>query len=151
MSESKSTFADVEFMSASKKEAVLRAWVRFVKGGFGSGNFSGALYNHLIQHCGFIAHYSAGGFYATYFERPEDALRFLSQFDRNRGCQSIECGGDWWLRGDYADINNAMVDSIASLLPAIYTKLNGTNLDVAVAELEIAKSKVARLSSAVGR
>jgi hypothetical protein len=53
-------FQDVRFMSAAQKTTVLRAWIRFLKSGLRCDQFTKALYDHLIQHCSFIAHYVEG-------------------------------------------------------------------------------------------
>ncbi len=45
-------------MSAAQKTTVLRAWIRFLKSGLRFDQFTKALYDHLIQHCSFIAHYA---------------------------------------------------------------------------------------------
>ncbi len=91
-------FRDSEFMSAGEKLLVQKAWVRFLKNGLRRQDFSDRLYQHLINHCGFIAHYSRAGYYATYFENGEDTTRFLSQFDKRGGeYRSVEYGGSWRL------------------------------------------------------
>lgn len=110
---------DTQFMSATEKESTLKAWERFLKNGCQEGQFTKALYHHLIQHCMFIAHYDRGGFYGTYFTNGGDTAHFLTQFDRSKGCESVEYGMDIWLRGDYADINNAMVDVAAKYIPVL--------------------------------
>jgi len=111
-------FRDSEFLSAREKWLVLRHWVRFLKHGLRFADFTRRLYEHLHLHCSFIAHYDRAGFYATYFERGEDAMRFLSQFDQRGEGRSVEYGGTWWLSGEYADLNQAMVvsSSINALL-----------------------------------
>ncbi len=58
---------DSAFMDAEQKRKVLTQWERFVKGGFSFRLFTDNLYQHLILHCGFIAHYNCSGFYATYW------------------------------------------------------------------------------------
>jgi hypothetical protein len=58
---------DSEFMDAEQKRKVLTQWDRFVKGGFSFHLFTDNLYQHLILHCGFIAHYNRSGFYSTYW------------------------------------------------------------------------------------
>jgi len=116
---------DVQFMTAKEKETVLRQWKTFLKHGCKLDHFKKALYNHLIQHASFIAHYNRLGFYDTYFVRPQDKRKFFSQFDRRRGCVSVEMGGHYWLyHPDYSDINNAMVDAAEPWLDAIYSESN---------------------------
>ena len=142
-------FKDVQFMSAGEKRNVLRAWNRFISNGFKIADFTQALYSHLIQHSNFITHYDRGQFHETYFDRPEDTLRFLDQFDRAKRCQSVENGDSWWLnKEDYADINNAMVDALAGKLPTIRQSLSGEELADARIELEAAQAKVNRLVAA---
>ena len=82
-------FSDAEFMSAREKELVLKAWVGFLRNGLRWEGFTRRLYEHLHLHCQFIAHYNRAGFYQTYFERGEDTVRFLSQFDRRGECRSV--------------------------------------------------------------
>ena len=96
-----------------------KAWVRFLKHGLRFPDFTKRLYEHLIQHCSFIAHYDRGGFYRTYFESGEDTVRFLSQFDRRGECRSVEYGGGWWLQGKYADLNEALVEAAAPYIPSL--------------------------------
>lgn len=112
-------FTDTKFMSAQEKRQVLRAWERFLKNGCRREDFTKALYEHLIQHCSFIAHYDLNGFYQTYFLEGDDTAHFLTQFDLSKGCLSVEYGGGWWLNGDYADLNHAMVDVAAKYITAL--------------------------------
>jgi hypothetical protein len=104
-------FADERFMSASEKLKVLRAWTRFLESGCKWSNFTKALYNHLIQHCSFIAHYNRQGFYSVYFERPTSGtFLFLDQFDPEKSGRSAEYGTTHWLSAGVAgaDLNAAM-------------------------------------------
>lgn len=111
-------------MSADEKEKVLRDWQRFIKSDFSQTRFTKALYNHLIQHCSFIAHYNQSGFYGTYFEDPQHTIKFLGQFDRDYGCKSTEYGMEYWLTGeDYRDINTAMVEAFEPYKSEIYPRL----------------------------
>jgi len=112
-------FTDAKFMTAQEKRRVLQAWETFLKNGCRRESFTNALYEHLIQDCSFIAHYDQGGFYQTYFANGEDTAYFLTQFDRSKGCLSVEYGMGYWLHGDYADINNAMVDVAAKYIPVL--------------------------------
>ena len=144
-------FKDVQFMSAQEKKRVLTAWDRFIRSGFEFAQFTKALYNHLIQHCSFIAHYDRGGFWATYFQDPEDTQRFLDQFDKSKGCVSVEYGMTYWIQGGndvssgYYDINTAMVDVLAPVLPQIRRSLRTGELRNAQAELEASQQRVERL------
>jgi hypothetical protein len=125
------TFTDSKFMSAEEKAKVLRAWERFLKGGCQKEQFSKALYHHLMQHCGFIAHYDLNGFYGTYFEHGDDTVRFLSQFDiRNAELsqpggeivlmpQNVEYGSRQWYTADYDDVNKAMIQVGVKYIPRL--------------------------------
>ena len=64
-------FRDVQFMSAAQKATILRAWVRFLKSGLQFEQFTKALYNHLIQHCSFIAHYVEGAIMLSAADLPK--------------------------------------------------------------------------------
>ena len=142
------SFRDAPFMTTNEKRQVLRAWIRFVRSGFAFEQFTKALYNHLIQHCSFIAHYNRGGFYATYFQDPTDTTRFLDQFDRSSDCVSVEYGTGWWLGDDgddYYDINNAMVDAIEELLPGLRRALQAKELEQAEGRLLSAQAHVEEL------
>jgi hypothetical protein len=112
---------DAQFMTAKEKESVLRQWIRFVKNQFKQNDFTEALYKHLSLHCSFIAHYNRAGFYATYFERPETTAKFLSQFDKDKGCKSVEYGGYYWIKyPEFDDLNSAMCDAIEPFKRAVY-------------------------------
>lgn len=101
---------DVKFMTAREKHMVLRQWNLFVKNGCQFGHFTKRLYNHLIMHCSFIAHYNRNGFWHTYFSTQEDRRRFFNQFQTGI---SHEYGSTHWLFDqDYLDINNEMCEII---------------------------------------
>ena len=119
-------FADVQYMTANDKRLVLKAWVRFLRHGLREKDFSHRLYNHLIQHCSFIAHYNKTGFYNYYFGLAYKVGYFLGQFDaRNTrpGAAvpgSTEIGGTtYWGDRDYADINRAMVLAGSPFIPTL--------------------------------
>jgi hypothetical protein len=106
-------------MSAAQKTTVLRAWVRFLKTGLRFDQFTKALYDHLIQHCSFIAHYNRAEFYNHYFEAGDSTAFFLSQFDSRGRCLSVEYGGRHWLSGDYEDVNRAMIAEGGAFIPSL--------------------------------
>lgn len=115
--------ADAPFMTAKEKTAVVKRWTTFLKYGCQLTHFTKGLYHHLTLHCSFIAHYNLHGFYETYFTEPESTEKFLAQFDRMKGCSSVEYGGTSWLTyPDYADVNNAMVDAAQPFLESLYTR-----------------------------
>ena len=115
---------DSKFMSAAEKSKVLKHWEMFLRCGLEKDKFTKALYHHLIQHCSFIAHYDIHGFYATYFERGDDTIHFLSQFDTRRGIpRSIEYGMTYWITDEeYYDINSEMCRIAWRYIPVLELK-----------------------------
>jgi hypothetical protein len=130
------TFRDSQFTSAREKQLVLKAWVRFLRQGLRFASFTDRLYQHLHLHCSFIAHYNRAGFYQTYFEGGEKVALFLSQFDRRGECRSIEYGGNWWLRGDYQDLNRAMIEEGAKHIPALMEKAQARQREADLADAQ---------------
>ena len=133
-------------MTAKEKQKVLRQWRTFLKQGLERQHFTNSLYEHLIQHCSFIAHYNINGFYHTYFTEGEDTAQFLSQFDSSKGCRSVELGMTYWLTGeDYGDINIAMVNIAARYIPALThaAQIQQKETDVTRAKALLAKHGIA--------
>ena len=131
------------FMSSADKEKVLKDWQRFIESDFDKARFTKQLYNHLIQHCSFIAHYNQQGFFGTYFEDPEHTMRFLRQFDRDSGCKSAEYGMDGWLKSeDYFDINSAMVEAIEPYKAEIYPRLRQRAREKKLAQIKALMQEV---------
>ena len=130
-------------MPAKEKEKVLKDWQCFIESDFNKAKFTKRLYNHLIQHCSFIAHYNQGGFYDTYFEDPEDTLRFIKQFDAAQGCLSVEYGMTYWLNSDdYRDINTAMVEVMEPYKAEIYPRLKQRARERKLGEIERLKREI---------
>lgn len=91
------------------------------------------LYEHLICHCGFIAHYNIHGFKDEY--SGYDFKRFIEHFDRNNKYNQPPYVNLVWLYDkDYADINGLMVDYVTSRAPMIYQELENKRNN---AELEL--------------
>ncbi len=90
-------FTDAEFMTVHEKHALLKQWQMFLKNGLKKAHFSKRIYEHLHQHCGFIAHYNIHGFYSTYFESRADTQSFFDNLFNYP-----------YVQHDYEDINNAM-------------------------------------------
>ena len=133
-------------MSVEEKEKVLEDWQRFIKSDFDKAKFTKRLYNHLIQHCSFIAHYNQAGFYGSYFEDPQHTIKFLKQFDRDCGCKSTEYGMEYWLTGeDYRDINTAMVESLEPYKADCYLRLKQKTKDIKLRQLEKLKAEIEQL------
>ena len=112
---------DSQFMPAVLKSRVLKQWDVFLRSGCVKEKFTKQLYNHLIMHCSFIAHYDINGFYATYFESGDDTVHFLSQFDNSNGIpRSVEYGMTYWLTDEeYYDINSEMVRIAGKYIPVL--------------------------------
>lgn len=126
-------FEDEPFMSARQKGQVLRAWRRFIRSGFEFGAFSQALYQHLIQHCAFIAHYDRLHFWQLYFDGAGKDLKcLLNQFGGDR--RSCEYGWKLWLDGPAADLNRAMCAEMAVVYPEFIAILAG--LDRAFGQMQ---------------
>ncbi len=122
MSREDQQFSDEKFMSATEKTTVLRAWIRFLDNGCKKNQFTKALYDHLIQHCSFIAHYDRHGFYNVYFERlTPEIFRFFDQFDPQKPGVSAEYGTTHWLSAHNtgADLNVAMREAAGSYLDGL--------------------------------
>ena len=143
---------DTEFMTAKEKELVLKQWETFLRYGCEWKHFTKRLYDHLIQHCSFIAHYNRGGFYRTYFQRGDDKANFFSQFDaRNAWAdseghileppKSFEYGMTYWAEGDYADLNLAMIEVATKYIPVLLEEAQDQQrkADIATARLLLAK------------
>jgi hypothetical protein len=129
-------FSDTEFMSGREKELVLKAWVRFLRNGLRWEDFTRRLYEHLHLHCQFIAHYNRAGFYETYFERGEDTVRFLSQFDKRGECRSVEYGMTIWQTGDYGDLARAMIEEASAYVPKLIEQAQAREREADLAEAQ---------------
>src|SRR2546426_12739802 len=129
-------FRDVQFMSARDKELVLKAWVRFLRNGSRFEDFSRRLYEHLHLHCHFIAHYDRAGFYRTYFEKGEDTVLFLSQFDKRGECRSVEYGRLSWLEGAYEDLARAMIEEASPSIPPLIEEAQARQRETDIREAQ---------------
>jgi hypothetical protein len=140
---------DSQFMTAKEKRKVLKQWRDFLESGLKAEKFTRALYEHLHQHCSFIAHYDQGGFYATYFTTGDGITRFLSQFDkRNAGSNGIppgvEYGSTWWVNDEYGDINRAMIEIATPYIPGLLQEARKTQrgADIRKAKRLLAKHEI---------
>ena len=134
---------DSKFMSAAEKSKVLKRWEMFLRSGLEKAKFTKALYEHLINHCSFIAHYDIHGFYATYFESGDDTRHFLSQFDTRRGIpRSIEYNMTYWLTDeDYCDINTEMCRIAWRYIPVLELKAKNDQRHADLAHAEVLLKK----------
>lgn len=134
---------DSKFMPVAVKSRVLKQWELFLKSRCAREKFTKPLYEHLINHCSFIAHYDIHGFYATYFENGDDTVRFLSQFDNREGMpKSVEYGMTYWLTDEeYYDINSEMVRIASKYIPVLVkqAEANQKRHDIHLASLLLAK------------
>jgi len=114
-----------------------------LRSGLEKAKFTKALYEHLINHCSFIAHYDIHGFYATYFESGDDTRHFLSQFDTRRGMpRSIEYGyPNWFMGEDYYDINTEMCRIAWRYIPALELKAKNDQRHANLAHAEVLLKK----------
>lgn len=132
-----------KFMSAEEKKAVLRGWQRLIKSDFDGNYFTKKLYDHLHLHCSFIAHFNIRGFYATYFENPEHTIKFLHQFDKDYGYQSIEYGTNYWFTSeDYHDLNSEMAESLGPYKEKIYADLKQKTKEMKLKQIEQLKREL---------
>ncbi len=144
-------FTDSTFMSAKGKHLVLRQWEAFLKDPCWL-RFTKALYEHLIQHCNFIAHYNRRGFFEVYFGEPSMTLKFWGQFDRGTGCCSVEYGSSDWLNAsDYRDINQAMVAAAEPHLGRLRKQAADDEVERAKQSLQHAQNRLALAQQAVQR
>jgi hypothetical protein len=115
-------FSDESYLTAQQKNKVLHAWARFLKGGCLKSQFTEDLYNHLTQHCSFIAHFDRHGFYNFYFERiTPDLARFFDQFDPRKPGISAEYGMTYWLNDGHTgtDLNREMREAAGPFLDGL--------------------------------
>lgn len=127
---------DSKFLPAAVKSRVLKQWEVFLKSGCAREKFTKPLYEHLINHCSFIAHYDIYGFYATYFENGDDTVAFLSQFDDRKGMpKSIEYGMPYWLTDEeYYDINSEMVRIASKYIPVLIQQAQNRQKEADIAQ-----------------
>jgi len=129
---SKYGFKSTEFMSASEKDRVFDGWKKFVDSGFKRHFFTKIIYEHLHLNFGFIAHYDINGFYATYFEEPDDTTGFIQHIIEDAPTYKFE---------DYGDINGKMGEYLQSKLSGFQERLGKEQkeLDVSRAKALLAK------------
>ncbi len=115
-------FTDEEFLTAKEKQKIFRAWRLFIRSGFTKEKFTKALYKHLHQNCGFIAHYSRQGFYYSYFDDLDSFKRFFNQFGGDK--QTAELGFSFteyitWGASPALDLNQAMIAEAEAAWPKV--------------------------------
>lgn len=110
-------YKDTKFFSAKQKEKAYKCFSKVLLER-DINKMDHNLYEHLHLHCGFIAHYSIHGFKAEYSGL--EFRRFVEHFDRN----SKYFANWYWAQGEYADVNQDMVDLATSMAPQIYAELD---------------------------
>ena len=143
-----SQFKDAEFMTAKEKELVLKQWRTFLKN-YVPGDldhidkhFSKKLYEHLIYHCSFIAHYNRHMFISFYFNDGDSAMRFFRQFDSDYKYQSAEIAmNNWYYYEPYHDLNSAICKEFDKVKEKIYEAncVYQENKDIQMAEMLLKK------------
>lgn len=122
------TFTDTQWMSATDKARVAKQFERFLAADMHRDKFTKALYEHLHQHCGHIAHFDINGFYHEWFTRPQARVDFLRQF-----CEDHEFGRLYMgAYSDYRDLGTAMYESIqrhADRIVALAQSAHRANLE----------------------
>ncbi len=119
--------SDADFLSAEERIKVLKEWKGFVKSGFLPERFTRNIYEHLHLHCGYIAHHDRGGYYYTYWN--DEILRYAVK----NGCVLSPVPGVFYewkrflkqftIRGDYSDINTAMMIILKAELENVVDRL----------------------------
>lgn len=117
-------FTDGQWLSGDQKRKVLKQWRSFVVNGFPERLFTGALYEHLHLHCGYIAHYDKRGFFCEYWGA-SDLHRFAEE--TAIAMRPVPLAFSRWesflrqftIWGEYADINTAMLATLAEELEAL--------------------------------
>jgi hypothetical protein len=110
--------ADSRRTPSDNDRRILRDWRRFFRQGLQYRHLTRHLYEHLTRRCGFVVRRGRRGFYEAYVENSEGLLTFLDQFDRCAVCPSAETGSTDWLKGEYAGVNDAMVNAVQGMIPA---------------------------------
>lgn len=105
-------FTDEKWMSAEQKYKVLRDWQGFIRNGFQYEDFSDALYQHLIRHASFIAHFNRHTFWQVYFNNTFGYFaRFINQFGGD--LRSAELAFDDWMESRTgSDLNAALISDM---------------------------------------
>ncbi len=122
----------VKYMDLAEKSRVIRNWkallVHIVSNGCGREMpkcFTEALYEHLMQNCGHIAHYDRHGFWDAQLGSGSRALRFFSEL---AGTMSFTLQ-------DYRDINAALLLTVWPVRASLIGRLAGDRRTEAVADI----------------
>lgn len=142
-------FKSAEFMSAEEKEKVLKAWKQFLAHDFSERFFTERLYKHLTLHCYFIAHFSKDRFYHYYFKNPEETIKLIKQFDKKYNYISVEYGVNYWIKGDFQDLNLAMCEEVSRCEKLLYSKLHAAIKIETRAEIQRLKKKINSLEASL--
>jgi hypothetical protein len=69
-------FTATKFVTAKEKAKIANNLTRFILSGFKQCSFSQAIYTHLSNMFGHIAHYNINGFYETWFSSPQERCKW---------------------------------------------------------------------------
>lgn len=99
-------FKDTQYDDAATKAAFANQFAAFVERGFPHHLFTRTFYERLSNTFGHIAHYNRGGFWAEFFDTPEDRKRFVEVCLNHipagdpKYCYSdVEAALQKWMRG----------------------------------------------------
>ncbi len=99
---------NILYLSTEGKEIFLKDRSRFNERYFKLARFTNRIYDHLIQHCEFIARYNKRGVLRDVLFGSRRPLTF----DRDAGCISVEYNMKHLLTAEgYSDINTAMAQA----------------------------------------
>lgn len=131
-----SKYCDARYFTAEQKAKAFKCFERVLRTR-DIDKMDKNLYHHLIQHCGFSAHYDIHGFKAHY--SGQNFRAFVERFDRN---SRLFQGWNHWVNLEgYEDINNDMVDLATAVAPRIYSELDAAEK---AAEVELCKALAAK-------
>jgi len=127
-------FVASKFSTADEKAEFANKLMAFIESGFEEKKFTKALYRRLTLTFSMIAHYDRAGFWAEYFIRTEDKVRFLEQLATH------PCYGD--PEYTYSDVEKAVKSRVRHM------GFVGYYADLAKAETEQAeRATLARLQA----
>jgi len=106
-------FESVNFMTDLEKAKIYVAFVKLLNNHFKHTLFKKNLYQHFINHCGFMAHYNLHGFYGEYFEKAANYHYNVNGYKN----PMHECSGN---------LNKKSSLSFSEQFYSIYEELNGS-------------------------
>lgn len=126
-------YPETEFMTSAQQERAFKTFKKVIDNR-DSSLIDKNLYSHLHLHCSFIAHYNIHGFRETY-SGIEGFREFVEHFDLNN--PKTVNWRNWWIRGDYEELNTDMARFVTAKAPTIYAELDAKKRN---AELALARA-----------